>query len=238
MAADTQKYRIGNIRNHKLRKRVWGLIVLLIVALLLASGYGAMRVVQATETEISLPEPIFHEYAPEKESDKAFDEDTFQISLPEDWVLKEHLTTTAYDRYIYHATKKNHDNRSLEIYLDGQPPEPAFNRLLPVITEENRVVVASSVSENCTAFTGTQGANKPTTGPSVQTAKWQGISFSCDMANYSRNVVGAGVLETGTDITLTGPATGKSTFVFRYIDHNINPDYQIFERALESFVVK
>jgi len=237
--SQTGRYRIGRHARRKAKKHIWLSILVVILLLLGSAGFVVYRIVQDTaETEITLPGPITREYAPPDNADKVLDQDVFTIKLPEDWRLKDHTDTGNLNKYHFQATAKGKDNRTLEVYVDRVPIHKAFNRLLPVIIADNRVTVISSVSDNCTAFTGEQGANKPSDGPSEMDAKWQNISFTCDMANYIRNVVGVGTAENGHNLKLNGPKTGEHIFYFVYIDHNINPDYQILERAVESLTVK
>lgn len=227
-------YYIGKQSKARFKRTVWsGMVVVLFLGIGFG-GYSAYRVITAPQAQATLPAAIIHEFAPPEEVERSFTEQYFTIRLPEDWQLNGHSDESLYNKYTFQATAKNKDNRWLEVYVDRVPENLSFNRILPVFINENRFVVASSVSDNCTEFTGDKAA-KPE--PSVRTipAKWQGVTFDCDMANYIRNVVGVGSPENGHNLPLSGPTGAKHIFYFVYIDHNINPDYQILERALESF---
>lgn len=239
MAKQEQKYRIGRNTRRKARKYLWlGILILLLIGLGVAT-YLIVRALEQGNTESAMPAPITREFAPPEIEDKTFDQAEFVITLPKDWRLKDHIENSMYNRYSFQATEANKDNRWLDVYVDRLPEDMAFNRLLPVKVEENTVIIMSSVSENCTAFTGTQGANRPSpTGAAKMDAKWQGVPFYCDMANYTRNVIGVGTEASGHKLELVGEKTGRHTFFVVYTDHNINPDYQILERALESLRAK
>jgi hypothetical protein len=232
-------YRLGRGTHKKIKRKLWLGIVLVLVMLFGAGGFFTVQLLHESEPSITTPKAITREYAPEAINDsKAFDQQLFTVSLPNDWLLKEH-TTEPYNLYSFQATKKNADNRFLEIYVDKLPPDRPYNRLMPVSVDNNKIIVTGSVSDNCTTFTGPQGANQAAA-PKVDSlpAKWQGVDFKCDMANYSRNVVGVGAAAAGSKLPLLGATSGKHTFYFIYIDHNVNPDYQILEEALSSLTLK
>lgn len=233
------KYRIGRHARRKARKHLWvGILVLLLIGFGIGTAF-IIRALSNSGTEISMPEPITREYAPLEDNAKEFDQEEFTIKLPQDWRLKSHEQSEGRNLYQFQSTEKHKDNRWLEIYVNSKPQEKAFNRLLPLTIDSNQIIVVSSVSDNCTAFTGSQGANKPSeTGEPILPAKWQGVSFLCDMANFTRNVVGVGTEQSGHELTLRGQTKGETTFYVVYIDHSISPDYQILERALESIEVK
>lgn len=240
MVAVKNNYRIGRHARRKSKKYVWLTILAVVLLLIGFAGFMTYQIIQDSEAEISLPAPVTHEYEQPDASDVVLDQEEFTIKLPEDWRLRDHSENNLHNRYTFQATAQGKDNRTLEVYVDRVPADKAFNRLLPVIVVDNRVTVISSVSGNCTEFTGDQGEDRQRrpSGPPVMDAKWQNISFKCDMANYVRNVVGVGTAESGHLLELTGPTMGSRTFYIVYIDHNINPDYQILERALESLTVK
>lgn len=229
-------YRIGRQSKKKAKRKVWVGILLILLAAIGTTGFFAYKILSEPDETITTTQAITREYAPPQGEDtKEFNQGVFAITLPSDWVLKGH-NETPYNMYSYQATKKNADNRWLEVYIDRVPSDVAFNRLLPVIIEDNKIVVTGSVSENCVEFTGPRD-NPAAAGVAMLPAKWQGVDFMCDMSNYTRNVVGVGTVATRHNVTLTGPTSGKHVFYFKYIDHNISPDYQILEKALESLAV-
>lgn len=230
-------YRLGRHSKRKAKKHIWLLILVLLLVPFGAGGYFLFRLSQDGDVKPTTPLAITREYAVEEVDDrKVFDQDGFMIKLPQDWILKGH-NTEPYNIYSFQATKKNADQRTLEVYVDRFDSEKAFNRLLPVSVDNNKIIVTGSVSENCVAFTGAQ-PNAPDPTVAWLPAKWQGVDFRCDMANRVRNLVGVGMTGEKVGVPLTGARTGSRTFFFVYIDHSINPDYQILEDTLASLEVK
>lgn len=229
------KYRLGRGSRKHVKRRAWRVIsVLLFVGLVGVCGLVLWLFMNASTEEVTQPQTITHEYVAPEETGKLFEETNFSLRLPDDWKLQSR-DTTIYNYYKFQATQKNADNRWLEIYIDKFPTDIAFNRLLPVRVESDSFVLAGAVSDNCVKFTdkalmtGSSG-----TAPS----KWAEVSFSCDIARSSRNLVGVGAIGQGQQVVLTGQKTGKHTYVFIYTDHNISPNYQILENMVESFKVK
>ncbi len=231
-------YRLGRRGKKKAKRKLWVSILIVLLIVCGGVGVGIFMLLREDTEQISLPQAITREYAPPQgEDEKIFTQETYTFRLPSDWVFKGHNEYPT-NIYSYQATAKNADNRTLEIYVDRVPTDKAFNRILPVIISENKIVVTGSVSENCIEFTGLNGVNPQTAGVSTLMSKWQGVEFLCDVGNYTRNLVGVGTIDTKTNIILTGPESKQHTYYFLYIDHNINPDYQILEKALESFAVR
>lgn len=229
-------YRLGRRSKKHRKKYVWILILFILLTVVGIAAFFLLRLVAQDVPEPTTPQAITRQYAPpESENTKEFEQDPFLVTLPSDWRFVGH-NTEPHNIYKFQASKKNADNRWLEVYID-QVPNKALNRLMPIMVEDNKITVVGSVSENCTAFTGTQQANQQNA-TGILPAKWQGIEFLCDIGNNTRNLVGTGTIGTNTNIKLATPAGAQRTIQFVYIDHNIRPDYQIFEDALASFSLK
>lgn len=219
-----------------MRRWVWVGIVCCVAIGAVLGGLKAYQLITSGEEQAVLPSAVVHEFAAPQEAERTFDETYFTMRLPEDWRLKSHSDIEMYNMYTYEATAKNKDNRTVEIYVDKVPTEHVFNRLLPVYIADNRFVVATAVSDNCTTLVG-QEIKRPTTITELP-VKWQGVPFTCDIAGYIRNVVAVGSPENGLNLPLAGANGTKHTYYFVYIDNNINPDYQILERLITSFTAK
>jgi hypothetical protein len=167
---------------------------------------------------------------------QTFSETDFTIQLPTDWKFIGQ-TTGPYNFYTWQDTTKYEDNRILDLYVDTIPGT-AVSRLQPVSADGNRLQIGT-MSDVCLTFTGAP-ASSAQTAQSLpnQLAKWQGINFMCDLSNYNNNSVGTSSLQGINTVTLTGSTTGRHSFFFLYVDHNIQPDYSIFTNALKSFRVK
>lgn len=222
-------YRVG-YRRHKshIIRLLMGIITMAVLVAAVAWFFRGT-------SSVTNPEPVTHTVSSNEGATKGFDEGIFTFSLPVDWVVESHDA----QQYTLQSTKKYFDNRTLNIYLDTIPPNFALNRLLPVQIQGN-TIQTGTVSDDCRSFTGgsISGAQQAQSLPNTP-AKWQGISFICDLSNYNRNAVGTGSIGSPLNtITLLGPASGKHSFFFVYTDHNVNPDYNIFYAMLQSFRLK
>lgn len=233
-------YRLGHpsIRKRKKRNSVLFVVVVALVVCGLVL-FVLKSFMSGSSEEPFQPQSITREYPRQNQNtDKTFTQGGFSVTLPNDWVLKEH-TSTPYESFSWQAGKKGADNRWLTIYVDTMPTSMAFNRLQPVSIANNRLLISGPISDNCTAFTGSQGAMKPSK-PGIDTlpTKWQDVNFLCDMGNFTRNVVGVGTDDSGVQVPLMSSNGSRHAFMFVYTDHNANPDYQILEKALTSFTLK
>jgi hypothetical protein len=166
------------------------------------------------------------------------DEPLFTMKLPKDWVLnsKDQAPSPA---YYFKATKKYADSRTLNIFIDNSSANLfAVNRMVPVASLDNKLSVGQ-VSDNCAQFTGTGAASaQAAQSQKDTTARWQGVSFLCDLSNVNRNAVGTSSSEGVNQVTLTGPSGQKHRYFLIYTDHSDQPDYSIFNDALASFEAK
>lgn len=122
--------------------------------------------------------------------------------------------------------------RRLDVYIDNVPVALAANRLLPVQPSGDRLNPVGNVSDNCTNFT-----DKATESTATGTApaKWNGVNFICDMANYERDVVVTGSSEGINTVTLSGTAGTHHQVCLVYTDNSIDPDYSVFIAVVQSF---
>lgn len=163
---------------------------------------------------------------------KQFDEGVFTISLPTDWVYTGRQTEIApYAPYTWHNTKANPGVEQLAVYVDTIPTNLGVNRVLPVQGEGDRTI-PTTVSDTCADFTGNKVPGSATT-----PAKWDGINFLCDLANYERDVVGTSSADGVNTVKVTG-STGSHQIFFTYTDNGATPNFTIFEDAVSSFRLK
>ena len=217
-------YRIGRGIQKSRRRYIRKVLFIGVLAALLGGAWWLHEFMSGTDDTTTTPQAITREYAPTQvDTNKAFDAPEFHMELPNDWVFKEHQTNP-YNMYTYQASAKNEDNRWVEIYVDNVPTTKTFNRLRPVTITDGVITMPEQISDNCYDMAGQK--------PVVQ-QKYAGVSFQCDIANYSRNVVGVGAVGRGTAVKL-----GKHRFMIVYTDHNMRPNYQILDDMLKSFRVK
>lgn len=159
----------------------------------------------------------------------------FAMKLPIDWVegKRQPGPNGGYTVY-WNATKKNESNKWITVYVDVVPDKLAVNRLLPVFVEGGGLSTGD-VSENCSTFTG--AADK--TAPKDTLARWQGVDFICNLSSVVENQVGVGVVGGSVNqVVIKGQQFGAHKYFFLFTDHNIQPDYNIFIDALQSFRAK
>ncbi len=230
-------YRLGRKGHAKVKKRTWRVTASILTVVLVGGGIATYFIIRGLEQEPTVPQAITREFSDSRDNtDRTFTQAGFTISLPSDWVVREE-GTGVHGRHSWQATAKHADNRWLDVYVDDIPTNIAFNRLLPVTTASGKIIVSGSISDNCSTF-GTTGVTPESSRESTVVAKWQDIEFLCDMANYTRNVVGVGTTDSQNRVMLISASGRQHTFLFVYTDHNVHPNYQILENALKSVTLE
>lgn len=203
-------------------------MITVVVLLAIAGALSAQRFLKP-DTHISkAPPPVVNTVIAKNSATKKFNEGDFTIYLPADWIYTGRADDT-YHAYTFENTAENKGARTLAIYVDSIPTTLGVNRVLPVEASGNGVA-PNTVSDNCANFTGNKVPGPPST-----PAKWAGIDFLCDLANYARNVTGTSSPGAINVVTLTGPKSGQHKLFFTYTDNSAEPNYQIFYDALQSF---
>lgn len=227
-------YRLGRGTKKPKKRFVWLFVLLVLLAGLGVAGVFFFHVIYESEEEFTLPKPIVHEYAQPDDGMQVVEQTGFRMKLPKDWEFRGH-DTDRYNLYRWRSSAETGGNRELYVYVDTFPAEQAFNRIVPVYVDSNRIIVSGPISDNCTTFTDPHDTATTKTMP----AKWQGANFLCDIANAPRNVVGVAVVNKQTPgVELTGATGGRRTYMFVYIDATIQPDHEVLDAALASFEVK
>lgn len=224
-----ERYRLGErqVNHHKWKP----LILLAMVGLIAAVAVIIGRFYLRANTVIDPPPPVVTtRVTGNDEATRHFNEGIFSLMLPQDWVFVGRQTSP-YDVYTWHNTKENPGIRQLQIYIDTIPVKLGVNRVLPVQGEGDRVI-PTTISDTCANFTGDKVPGSATT-----PAKWGGINFLCDLANYERDVSGTSSTDGINTVVLTG-STGKHKVFFTYTDNDSTPDFTIFTDAVQSFQLK
>ena len=225
-----ESYRLGKrqIGHHKRN-----LIVAVLVFAILTGGLVVAKYYLKSNTVISPPPALVTgSITASNGPTKQFGEGPFTITLPADWVYVGRQTQIApYAPYLWHNTKTDPGIEQLEVYVDVIPTNLGVNRVLPIQVEGNRIV-STTVSDTCTDFTGDKVPGSPAT-----PAKWDGINFLCDLANYERDVVGTSSTDGINTIKVMGASSSHQIF-FTYADNGPSPDFTIFENAVSSFRLK
>lgn len=229
----SRKYRYG----HRTVKRHHVVLLTLFVCLVIGGG-AAFLIVRDIRSNQSGPvageSKTVGQVTGSDSKKMTVTEPLYTMQLPGDWKEKSRVNTAAETSVTWRATKKNDDARWLTVYIDKIPAQKSINRLLPVSSQKDRLLLGD-ISDNCITFTegGSFDASKAAQNKDKQ-ARWSGVDFICNLPSILENQVGTGSSEGINQVTLTG-TKGPHKYFFLYVDHDIQPDYSIFTDALSSF---
>ena len=169
-------------------------------------------------------------------SNVTVDDEYFKMELPVNW--KEMKQQPSKYPLYWQATGSREDNRYVKIYVDNIPKEYAVNRMVPVSASGSGLSI-KEVSNNCSTFTkgGIAQAGQAQFLEN-ESARYEGVDFICNLARIVDNEVGTSSPDGINTVVVAGPTKGKHSYFFVYVDHNIQPDYNIFYNALRSFEAK
>lgn len=209
------------------------IVFILFVVLALIIWYIFIRNNDSSSSNFS---KVGVEVAEVKPETKVITNELFKMTFPTTWELngkKNPYSNQVY--YEYQNKLKNYDNRMLKVYVDVFPSDFPINKLLPISVINNKII-PNELSEDCHTFNGAPMAlNDGQVKASTWHAKWQGVSFICDMQSLQQNNVGTASLEEGYGVTIANKNGNKHKYFFVYIDHNVRPEYSIMKNAIESF---
>ena len=224
-------YHLGRPSRHRRRWLVVaaGMLLALIVA-------GSVYVTQHTlrsNTSLTHSPGIVSVVTVSKTATQTVATPEFSLTIPQNWkaVMP---TSSRYHVYSWRGTTTEDSVRSLDVYVDTIPVNLYLNHMLPLKAVDNRVTMLDGVSDNCANF-----STSPTEAPKPDhvKAKWAGVDFWCDLANYARDVVGTSSAEGINTVSVKGPS-GTHSYFFVYTDNASSPDYSIFTSAVQSFAAR
>lgn len=230
------KYKFGHRPARRRRTRF--LIVVLISTLILAVVGGVLWLDlrnNTDDTEVQGTSRQVAQLLDEESGVIKIDEPTFTMELPNDWKEIARSSDSNERSITWQSTKKNENNRKLQMYIDAIPKSRSITRLLPLSARGNSFVVGEA-STTCSTFTkigdGTGRQDLDTS------AKYQNIGFICALGRSIDNETGTGSVEGLNTISVTGPSKGKHSYFFVFSDRNIQPNINMFYDALKSFKAK
>lgn len=222
-------YRVGSKPNKKKRRWPLWLAACFIVLLLVIGGvFLGTRV--HTPTNITQAAAVTTKVNSAAVMSKLFSEPGFELKLPTDWTLREHITAE-YNIYRFQGTGKVSVGQILDVYQDSTPVNFPVNRVQPVEASGTHITANGSISDNCADFT----KAAPASGQSGNPAKWQNVDFLCDLHNTARNVVGTSAAGSVNKVVVQGDSGANHNFFFAYTDHGLTPNYGPLYGAIESF---
>jgi hypothetical protein len=214
----------------------WQFTIITIVSLLIVVGLllAANKLLKKdTSTIINGPSVTVGKVLPAvTDANTLINEPLYQFNLPAAWKQSSVVSTDVEQSITWQSYAKN-DAKSLTIYTDPIPATFPVNKELPVQSHGNGLTYGT-LSDNCANFT-TASTPKATL-PVI--AKWQGVTFYCNLPDFVDNQVGTGTEASINSVSLSGPKTGEKNYFFLYIDRNNDPDYSILYTALSTFKVK
>jgi hypothetical protein len=222
-------YQLGHKPHHR-RKVILLLTVLLFV--LIAGGAIWARDYFKPNTTLANSAAIIRHVDVATPKKKTVRTATFTMQVPADWKATTHSDVIPAPDFVWQGTTKEDTARWVQVWVDDIPSNMAVNRLLPLRPDGSRILLADDVSDNCVNFTDASKVD-PRTG--TVNAKWSGVDFTCDAANYERDLVGTATGGARNSITLHGPKSGTHRYFFIYTDHSAEADYSYFTDMLSSF---
>ncbi len=230
-------YRLGRREVNKKKRKTIRRIIYLILIIIAIGLYFYIKSLSVTHTQIKQSAAKITKITFVQGKTKIINEPNFSFSLPVSWEEASH-DVNPYNVYRFRSTDIDSKDRLIDIYEDKLPTGIAVNRVLAIESgsSTNRITLRGEVSDNCQDYTKATGSIAP--GTYGTKAKWKGIDFYCDLANYQRNVVGTGSPDAINRVNLTGPQTGDHSYFFLYTENSFAPDYSILYSAVQSFALK
>lgn len=222
-------YRLG----HQIRHRRWPFVIggLLLVGCA-ATGIVLSPRIFKQDTRLTQSPPVTRRISTEDTAKQHIVTRAFTLDLPSGWRTAAPLQVQPVP-LSWSGTAHDGAGRRLDVYVDRLPAAMPANRLLPVQPAGDRINPVGTVSDNCTNFT-----DKATESAATGTApaKWNGVNFICDMANYERDVVVTGSTG-GVNMVTLSSKSGMRQVCLVYTDNSINPDYSVFTDIVQSFTL-
>jgi hypothetical protein len=221
--------------NKKTKYRNWIVPLLLLVAVASLLFGAGVWIKNDVGTVITKQDGASIRHVGTGEGKVTFDEPYFKITTPSDWKLYQKSASPL--TYYFKNTKKNADDRNLVLYVDADTKSYAVNRVLPV-SADGKKLVTGEISDTCANFAG-PGADSAQEAQSQADviARWQNVSFLCDLSHANRNAIGLSSSEGINTVTLKG-RTGAHSYFLLYTDHNIRPDFSLVDEIFSSLEAK
>lgn len=224
-------YRVDKRTHRHRRARNWatGLVV---IAVICSSIYGLMHIRITPKQNIRNSAPVSTNYTVQDSRKMVVNKPLFKMELPYGWSEAAIIPGATSPTYSFRSQPKQ--AQLLDLHIDTVPTTFAFNRAIS-INQQGTGLAYDVVSENCATFTDPTKIDQKT-GQVV--ARWQGIDFACDAANYARAVVGSVSKAGPNQIVITTQAGATHKLFIAYTDNNINPDYSVLYGILGSVQIK
>lgn len=223
-------------KRHKKRRGIAGFFLIVLVVLVCLSGIVWWFFVRSTGSQTtSINSTLTQNIAVEAEKKKHSTE-FYSLELPMTWEAKgKHRPTSDSVYFEYQNTEKNFDNRGLRVYVDVFPADLPINHLLP-ITVVGSMLIPAVVSDDCADFSSPPSSKANAQKQDFIQAKWQGVTFTCDLKKLDRKTATASA-EEGYGVSVANSKGVVHKFFFVFIDRNVQPDHQFLAEVIKSFKV-
>lgn len=210
---------------------------MLVLVVIASIGFGAWGLLSRDvgRTVVNSDDQVITSYVAGESADQLIiDEPLFKMTLPGGWKL-EKKDETPRKVYYFRLVEESASNggKTLVMYIDGTMDVYPVNRIVPVSAQGSKLSVGQ-VSDTCSQFTGPGGNSR--SGTTI--AKWQNISFMCDLSHMNRNAIGISSADGVNQVAITGAKGGTHRYFMIYTDHNNRPDNNAFTKILSSFEAK
>lgn len=229
----TGVYKVDEVEKpkRKHRKKVWLIIILIILALFIWA-FIFIRDHLKQKTIVHQSKGIVTKVVDDDKT-KTYTEPDFTIDLPTSW-QETARPPGPYQSYNWSTSSGGTDGEQLVVYEDSIPANIAVNRVLIVNAEGDHIATDGVASDNCFQYTISGAARL---GEFGAPAKWQGVSFICDVSNQARDVIGTSSMDGVNQINMKSQSSATVHKFFFTLDNEnyANPNYTTFYNAIQSF---
>ncbi|HEY4963537.1 MAG TPA: PsbP-related protein [Candidatus Saccharimonadales bacterium] len=219
-------------KSHKKRNILLVVILIAIIILLLLGLYFAKKYIHSN-TKINQSKAQVSTYSGSANGSlKTYSASDFSFQMPSGWT-EVPLKNSEYNMFEW-QTGTGAKYQTIQIFEDTIPANFAVNHVLIVQANQNQVTAIGSPSDNCQNFTNGHITSTQVGYP----AKWQNVSFNCDLNNTLRDTVGTSSARAINSVTLVSPTNAHHSFFFLYTDHAVEANYGDFEQLISSFTLQ
>lgn len=220
-------YRINTYRqNHFIKKLRRAAIVLVALVLLAIAGVVIDQFInKRSQKPVETPVAT----SVRNSNIEVFRSKYFQFQAPKEWVLLSEKTTE--NIFYYQAFRDNFVEKELIVHINEIPARTKVARTVPVVVNTDGTLTTQPITEHCDTVLA-EGANRD---PKYVTI--EGVEVFCDIDSALFTAV-AGEVGGDTAIDMQRPDGEKIEVLIEYKDFTSRPQFDAFEKILETFQVR
>ena len=228
-----KEYLINVKKKSNRRRNIILFIVILIVIILVLVGVYIVKKYIHPNTKISGSKGQTTAYNGAAAGQlKTYSANDFSFQMNSGWTEMS-IKNSAYNIYQW-QTGEGAKFQTIQIFEDTIPANFAVNHVLIVQANMNHLTAVGAPSDNCANFTNGHITSTQVGYP----AKWQNISFNCDLNNTVRDTVGTSSLTAVNSVTMVSPTNAHHSFFFLYTDYAVQGNYGDFQQLINSFTLQ